>query len=77
MLEKNLLLDKGLLKRGYINGVFLEDFGIEFSDKFSFFTLTEHPRFIVVNTKEIPSKLLEKLNEMTIYINNTFKNNYL
>ena len=56
MLEKNLVLDKGLLKRGYINGVFLEDFGIEFSDKFSFFTLTEHPRFIVVNTKEKVNK---------------------
>ena len=56
MLEKNLVLDKGLLKRGSINGVLLEDFGIEFSDKFSFFTLTEHPRFTVVN-------LIEKINK--------------
>jgi len=73
MLEKNLVLDKGLLKRGYINGVFLEDFGIEFSDKFSFFTLTEHPRFVVVNTKE---KINKKNYSRASYYIQTIEGNF-
>lgn len=47
MLLKNIILNNGLLKKAELNGVIFEDFSIEFSDKFSFFTLTEKPRFII------------------------------
>ena len=47
MLLKNIILNNGLLKKAELNGVIFEDFSIEFSDKFSFFTLTEKLRFII------------------------------
>lgn len=47
MFVKNIILVNGLLKKAVLNGVLFEDFSIEFSDKFSFFTLTEKPRFII------------------------------
>ena len=49
MEEKNIILSKGLLKNAELNGIVFEDFGIEFSDRFSFFTLTEKSRFVIYN----------------------------
>lgn len=42
---ENIVLEGGLLKSGVLHGVIAEAFGIEFSDEFSFLTLTEEPRF--------------------------------
>lgn len=42
-------LNNGLLDTGQVNDFVFSDFGIEFSDKYSFLTLTETPRLVEIN----------------------------
>ena len=51
----DIKLNNGLVQEGKIEDFFLQDFGIEFSDKHSFVTLTENPRLATIkqeNNKE-------------------------